>query len=90
MSGTTNEPVGEVEERVIGPLVVRIDRLLCVGFGDCIDEAPNALVFDEEGIVTFTPAADTLERARLIAACDVCPVDALTVFQDGEQIAPRR
>lgn len=80
--------MSDIEERVIGGLVVRIDRLLCVGFGDCIDVAPDALVFDEEGIVTFTPAAAQLERERLVAACRICPVDAITVHEDGEQIAP--
>jgi ferredoxin len=82
--------VSDIEERVIGGLTVRIDRLLCVGFGDCIDEAPDALVFDDQGIITFTPAADQLQRERLIAACQICPVDALTVHENGVLIAPVR
>ena len=82
--------MSDVEERVIAGLTVRIDRLLCVGFGDCIDEAPDALVFDDQGIITFTSAADALERDRLIAACDVCPVDAITVLENGILIAPIR
>ena len=81
--------MNDFEERTIGGLVVRIDRLLCVGFGDCIDEVPDALVFCREGIVTFTEAADGLDRQQLIAACEVCPVDAITVYEDDAQIAPR-
>lgn len=77
-----------VEERAIGPLVVRIDRLLCVGFGDCIDEAPDALVLDQEGIATFTAGADKLTREQAIAACRSCPVDAITILENGAQIAP--
>ena len=80
--------MGDVEERTIGGLVVRIDRLLCVGFGDCLDEAPDALVLDGDGIATFTPAADALSRERVLAACRSCPVDAITVVENGTQLAP--
>jgi ferredoxin len=80
--------MADIEERAIGGLVVRIDRLLCVGFGDCIDEAPDALVLDEDGIATFTHAADGLARERVLAACRACPVDAITVLEDGTQLAP--
>lgn len=78
----------DVEERVIGELMVRIDRLLCVGFEDCLDVAPNGLVMDDQDIVTFTPAADGLTREQLLAACRICPVDAIVVFENGTQIAP--
>jgi ferredoxin len=70
-------------ERKVGDLTIRIDRLLCVGFGDCIEMAAEAFEFDAEGIVTFRDTIDSVERERLIRACDVCPVDALSVF-DGE------
>ena len=78
----------DVEERVIGELVVRIDRLLCVGFEDCIDLAPTGLVLDDQGIVVFTAEADGLTREQLLAACRICPVDAIAVFENGEHIAP--
>lgn len=81
--------VNEFEERTIGGLVVRIDRLLCVGFGDCIAEVPDALVFGGEGIVTFTEAADGLDRQQIISVCEACPVDAITVYENGTQIAPQ-
>jgi ferredoxin len=80
--------VADVEERTIGDLVVRIDRLLCVGFGDCIDEAPDGLVLDDGGIATFTAGADALTRTCVLAACRSCPVDAITVLEAGRQIAP--
>lgn len=77
------------EERKIGELTVRIDRLLCVGFGDCIDEAPEAFEFDEEGIAVFAEKAETTDRERLLEACEICPVDALTVLDgEGEQLVP--
>lgn len=77
-----------VERRVAG-LTVRIDRLLCVGFGDCIGEAPESFELDDEGIVAFKQGPDAAERERLVRACDACPVDALTVLdEDGKQLAP--
>ena len=72
----------------MGGLRVRIDRNLCVGFGDCIEGAPEAFVLDDEGLAVFKQP-DTVERARLVAACDACPVDAITVWDEaGAQLVP--
>ena len=80
--------MSEQDERIVGTLRVRIDRTLCVGFGDCITEAPEAFVLDEEGIAVFVNP-DAVERERLLRACDVCPVDAITVWDEtGAQIVP--
>jgi len=80
--------VAEFEERQVGGLRVRIDRNLCVGFGDCIEGAPEAFVLDDEGLAVFK-APETVERARLLAACDACPVDAITVWDEsGAQVVP--
>lgn len=78
-----------MEEREIGGLTVRIDRLLCVGFGDCIEEAPGAFEFDDEGIAVFVDGAEATDRERLLEACRACPVDAITVLdEEGEQLVP--
>ena len=82
------EPTPDIEERRIGPLVARIDRLLCVGFGDCLEPAANGIELDDEGIAVFTPAADALSRDQLIAIARSCPVDAITVLDGSTQIAP--
>jgi len=80
--------VKDVDERTVGDLRVRIDRTLCVGFGDCITEAPEAFVLDESGTAIFVNP-DVVERERLLRACDACPVDAITVWNsDGSQIVP--
>jgi ferredoxin len=80
--------VAEFEERQVGGLRVRIDRNLCVGFGDCIEGAPEAFVLDDEGLAVFK-APEAVERARLLAACDACPVDAITVWdENGAQVVP--
>jgi len=80
--------MSDFDERHVRELRVRIDRTLCVGFGDCITEAPEAFVLDESGTAVFvTPNA--VERERLLRACDACPVDAITVWNEtGSQIVP--
>ena len=80
--------MSQLDERLVGTLRVRIDRTLCVGFGDCITEAPEAFVLDDDGIAVFLNP-ETVERERFLRACDVCPVDAITVWDEsGVQIVP--
>ena len=80
--------MAEFEERLVGGLRVRIDRSLCVGFGDCIEGAPEAFVLDDEGLAVFK-APEAVERKHLLAACDACPVDAITVWdENGAQVVP--
>jgi ferredoxin len=80
--------VSDLGERAVHGLRVRIDRSLCVGFGDCITEAPAAFRLDDEGIVIFLEP-ERVEREQLLRACDACPVDALTVWDDeGRQLVP--
>jgi ferredoxin len=71
------------QERPIGGLTVRIDRLVCVGFEDCVVRAPTVFRLDGEGIACFTETAGPIDPETLIDACRACPVDALTVI-DGE------
>lgn len=79
---------GDFEERTVNGLRLRIDRLLCVGFGDCVTAASEAFRLDDDGIAAFvTPEAVDPERLR--QACEACPVDALTVWDaDGTQVVP--
>jgi ferredoxin len=80
--------VADFEERQVGALRIRIDRQLCVGFGDCVTGAPEAFVLDDEGLAVFKQP-DAVERERLLAACDACPVDAITVWDEaGAEIVP--
>jgi len=64
--------------RVVGDHTITIDRLLCVGFGDCIDEAPLAFEFDDEDIAILAHP-EKVDRECLLRACESCPVDAITV-----------
>lgn len=79
----------DAEERTLGDVVVRIDRLLCVGFEDCIVEADEVFELDDEGIAVFRDGAEGASRERILAACAACPVDALSAFDlDGRALAP--
>ncbi len=79
----------DVEERKTADLTIRIDRLICVGFGDCIDATPEAFELDDEGIAIFRDGVDSVATEELIASCESCPVDAFTVIDSGGvQIVP--
>jgi ferredoxin len=76
------------DERQVGKLKIRIDRELCVGFGECVTGAPEAFELDDEGLAVFKQP-EQVERERLTAACEACPVDALTVWDEtGAQVVP--
>lgn len=79
-------------ERRVGRYTIRIDRHLCVGFGDCIDEAASLFELDDENIVRFigTDTSDSaVHEESALRACHACPVDALLAIDDaGTQVAP--
>lgn len=76
------------QERDVHGLRVEIDRDLCVGFGDCVDVAPQAFELDDEEIAVFTAPEDT-SREELLRACRSCPVDAITARdEEGNVVAP--
>jgi ferredoxin len=80
--------VAEFDERVVAGLRVRIDRTLCVGFGDCVKESPEAFALDGDNVAIFT-TPDAVAREALLRACASCPVDALTVWaENGQQLVP--
>lgn len=76
-------------ERKIGALTVRIDRTTCIGTANCAKVAPEIFVLDDERIITFVEPPGDVSHDRVVEACDVCPVDALSVFDaDGRQLVP--
>ncbi len=81
--------MGDLVERKIGDLTIRIDRAACISTANCMKLAPDAFEFDGEKICAFTDDAPAIERERLIEACHVCPVDALIVIDaEGNQLVP--
>jgi ferredoxin len=80
--------VPDFDERRVSGLRVRIDRTLCVGFGDCVKASPEAFALDEDDVAIFA-APDSVTREDLLRACASCPVDALTVWgEDDQQLVP--
>ena len=80
--------MSDYEDKEMGDLRIRIDRTLCVGFGDCVTGSPTAFKLDGEGIAVFV-APEAASREELLAACDSCPVDAITVWDStGKQVVP--
>ena len=80
--------IDDFVEMKIGDLTVRIDRTVCAAFKDCIGVAPEVFQLAEDGIVRFENSGE-VDRERLIDACSVCPVDALSVFdENGVRIVP--
>jgi ferredoxin len=78
----------EHDERSVGRLRLRIDRTLCVGFGDCVTESPGAFVLGEDDVVVFL-SPESVSPLELHRACASCPVDALTLWdEDGNVLAP--
>ena len=79
----------DIEERQVAGLMVKIDRLICVGFETCVDVAPDLFQMDEEGIAIFTSDTNEVDKETVLEACKECPVDALVVLDaSGNQLHP--
>jgi ferredoxin len=74
--------MGDHQERRFGDLTVRIDRLTCFASANCTKIDPEVFEIGEDGIVTFREDAPEIPRGRLLEACRICPVNALSVL-DG-------
>jgi ferredoxin len=81
--------IGDFVERKISGLTIRIDRGMCISTSNCMKVAPEVFEFDAENICAFKSRPPDIKRERLIDACDVCPVDALIVIDEGgKQLVP--
>ena len=81
--------MGDIAERKIGGLTVRIRRDVCCATGNCMKIAGSVFEFDDERISSFRPDVAEIDRGTLIEACRVCPVEALIVLDEqGTQIVP--
>jgi ferredoxin len=79
----------DIEERQVAGLMVKIDRLICVGFESCVEVAPDLFQMDEEGIAIFTSDTNEVDEETVLEACKECPVDALVVHDaSGNQLHP--
>jgi ferredoxin len=58
-------------------MILHIDRSLCVGYGECVAEDPEAVELDGEGCARKLRA--TLDRDRAERLCSVCPTGAISL-----------
>lgn len=75
-------------KREISGLTVEIDRSLCIGSGSCVGLGPELFEIDEQNLVRFQEETPDIDPERLKEACNVCPVDALRVYDGDEQVVP--
>ncbi len=81
--------MSNISERPLSGLTIKIERDLCVGFGDCIDVTPDVFEFDDEGIAVFKEGNPDVDKEALLDACSSCPVDALVALDgEGTQLVP--
>ncbi len=74
-------------ERKVGKLTVVVDRDLCIGNQSCVNVAPEVFALDKEQICHVLPTAPAIEKARLVEACESCPVSALVLLdEDGNPL----
>jgi ferredoxin len=70
-------------------LTVRIDKHSCQSSGNCVEAAPEAFGFDDDGLGDVQPGASRLPRARLLEIARRCPALAITLCDEaGREIDP--
>lgn len=76
--------------RQVAGLTVLLDRDLCIGSGSCVAVAPAVFELDSMVQVAFVPEDDQpVARELLIEACQVCPVNAITLLDAaGDHLCP--
>lgn len=81
--------MSDIRTQTINGLEVHIDRSLCIGSGNCVNLAPEVFTIRQDAIVDFKDEVDdSIDASRLVESCQICPVDALLVYDGDEQIVP--
>ncbi len=81
--------MSDTVERQFGDLKVIIDRGTCIATENFIEVAPEVFELDDNQICRFKQDTGNVDRDKLIEACQVCPVDALSVVDvNGKQLVP--
>jgi ferredoxin len=70
-------------------LRIFVDRLRCIGAGNCVDAAPAVFQLDEKDIsIIVNPTGAPPDI--IVTAAELCPVDAIRIIdeQAGQQLYP--
>ena len=68
--------------------VAVIDESLCIASRSCVRIAPEVFELGSRNVVEFVDEIGSIARDQLLEACEQCPVGALIVREDGEQVVP--
>jgi ferredoxin len=78
----------ENAEVAMAKLSITVNKVRCIGSGDCVETAPAVFQLDEESkseVVNPTGATDSV----IVAAARSCPVKAIAVVDEaGVQLFP--
>jgi ferredoxin len=67
------------------PYQIRIDRSLCSGYGECVGLAPEVFrVADDNICVVVDP--EGADDETVLDAARACPVDAITLIDEYEDV----
>ncbi|HVL91767.1 MAG TPA: ferredoxin [Acidimicrobiales bacterium] len=65
---------------------VKVERARCIGSKTCISAAPGVFHLDSQRIAVVVDP-DAVPTDQVVRAAVNCPTGALSVFEDGEQLA---
>lgn len=74
--------VSNALKKTFSGLQLCIDRDTCIGTGSCTHVAPEVFELDDQQKIRFINEPSHIEPKRLVEACEVCPVDALDIFDE--------
>jgi ferredoxin len=75
-------------EAAMAKLSITVNKIRCIGSGDCVETAPAVFQLDVEGKSEVIDAAGAGD-AVIVAAARSCPVKAITVVDEaGVQLFP--
>jgi len=58
-------------------LKIYVDMEKCQHYGQCVFEAPDIFRLNSDDKLEYTATADDSERGNIVAAIDVCPMQAI-------------
>ena len=71
----------------VNRIEVTVDRLLCIGSGDCVDTAPEVFQLDDEDkAIVVDPDGAAVDD--IVAAAGNCPVSAIFVVGEAGDLYP--
>lgn len=70
----------------VGELEITIDRDVCIGASACIPPADKTFTLDDDGKAVILATANEDAQDDIIDAARACPVMAIKVKKNGEEV----